>query len=106
MDSGSGLESESIVGNMEQSRNLLVASLIGRKERERGCFFLFFGKLEEGKEEQVFLLFLFDDCFSIERPKDETGMISWRKEWNNDLGDSLVCNTCTDCSFIGPLGWS
>lgn len=58
------MESESIVGNMEQSRNLLVASLIGRGERERERFFLFLGKMEDGKEEQVLLLF--DDCFSIE----------------------------------------
>ena len=49
---------------MEQSRNLLVASLIGRGERERERFFLFLGKMEDGKEEQVLLLF--DDCFSIE----------------------------------------
>lgn len=47
------MESESIVGNMEQSRNLLVASLIGRGERERERFFLFLGKMEDGKEEQV-----------------------------------------------------
>lgn len=62
--------------------------------------FFFFGKFEEGKEEQVSLLFLFDDCFSIEGPKDETGMIGWRKERNNDLGDSVVCNACTEVSAL------
>lgn len=59
------MESESIVGNMEQSRNLLVASLIGRgeRERERG-FFFFWGKWKTGKRNRFLLLF--DDCFSIE----------------------------------------